>query len=105
MKRAPGPPAPPDEGMLNPPQLIKRIGEEKVHEPKGKRVIKPEVATQVREMLEGVLEAGGTASAVSVPGYTLAGKTRAAPGGEEGGHSGTKKVRPFIRLRPPQPPP
>ena len=45
-------------GMLRPPQLIKRIGEETVHEPKGKRVIKPEVAAEVREMLEGVLGAG-----------------------------------------------
>ncbi len=30
---------------------------------------------QLRRMLTGVFEAGGTASAVQVPGYTLAGKT------------------------------
>jgi cell division protein FtsI/penicillin-binding protein 2 len=29
-------------------------------------------------MLEGVVEAGGTASSVSIPGYTLAGKTGTA---------------------------
>src|SRR3954451_8145586 len=89
-----------DGGMLKPPQLIKRIGEEKIHEPKGKRVIKPEVATQVREMLEGVLAAGGTASEVSVPGYTLAGKTGTAQVAENGGYSETKFVASFIGFAP-----
>jgi cell division protein FtsI (penicillin-binding protein 3) len=93
-----------DGGMLKPPQLIKRIGEEKVHEPKGKRVIRPEVAEQVREMLEGVLEAGGTASAVSVPGYTLAGKTGTAQVAENGTYSETKYVASFIGFAPAQNP-
>ena len=35
-------------------------------------------AAELREMLEGVLAPGGTASEVSVPGYTLAGKTGTA---------------------------
>src|SRR3954454_21817789 len=93
-----------DGGMLKPPQLIKRIGEEKIHEPKGRRVIKPEVATQVREMLEGVLAAGGTASAVSVPGYTLAGKTGTAQVAEDGGYSETNYVASFIGFAPAQHP-
>jgi cell division protein FtsI (penicillin-binding protein 3) len=87
-------------GRLKPPQLIKRIGEEKVHEPKGKRVIKPEVASQVREMLEGVLAAGGTASEVSVPGYSLAGKTGTAQVAENGTYSETKYVASFIGFAP-----
>lgn len=91
-------------GMLRPPQLITRIGEEKVHEPKGKRVIKPQVAAEIREMLEGVLEAGGTASAVSVPGYTLAGKTGTAQVAENGGYSDTKYVASFIGFAPAQNP-
>src|SRR4051795_2614756 len=91
-------------GLLKPPQLVKRIGEEKVHEPKGKRVIKPQVATQVREMLEGVLEAGGTASAVSVPGYTLAGKTGTAQVAENGTYSETKYIASFIGFAPAQDP-
>jgi len=91
-------------GMLKPPQLIKRIGEEKVHEPKGKRVVTPEVASQVREMLEGVLAAGGTASEVSVPGYTLAGKTGTAQVAENGGYSETKYVASFIGFAPAQNP-
>ena len=93
-----------DDGILRPPQLIKRIGEEKVHEPKGKRVIKPEVAAEIREMLEGVLAAGGTASEVSVPGYTLAGKTGTAQVAENGGYSETKYVASFIGFAPAQNP-
>ncbi|HEU4707132.1 MAG TPA: penicillin-binding protein 2 [Solirubrobacterales bacterium] len=89
-----------DNGMLRPPQLIKRIGEEKIDEPKGRRVIKPEVASQVREMLEGVVAAGGTASEVSVPGYTLAGKTGTAQVAENGTYSETKYVASFIGFAP-----
>jgi len=92
------------DGMLRPPQLIKRIGEEEVHEPKGKRVISPAVAAEVREMLEGVLAPGGTASEVSVPGYTLAGKTGTAQVAEEGGYSETKYVASFIGFAPAQNP-
>jgi cell division protein FtsI/penicillin-binding protein 2 len=92
------------EGILRPPQLIKRIGEEEVHEPQGKQVIKPQVAAEIREMLEGVLQAGGTASAVSVPGYTLAGKTGTAQVAEGGGYSKTKYVASFIGFAPAQNP-
>ncbi len=87
-------------GMLRPPQLIKRIGEREIHEPKGKRVIKPAVAQELREMLEGVVEAGGTASAISVPGYTLAGKTGTAQVAENGTYSETKYVASFIGFAP-----
>jgi cell division protein FtsI (penicillin-binding protein 3) len=91
-------------GMLKPPQLIKRIGEEEVHEPKGKRVISDQVAADVREMLEGVLAPGGTASEVSVPGYTLAGKTGTAQVAENGTYSETKYVASFIGFAPAQNP-
>ncbi len=93
-----------DEGMLRPPQLIKRIGEEKVDEPRGKQVIKPAIAAEIREMLKGVLEAGGTAAAVSVPGYSLAGKTGTAQVAEDGGYSETKYVASFIGFAPAQNP-
>ena len=92
------------DGMLRPPQLIKRIGEEEVHEPKGKQVISPVVAAEVREMLEGVLAPGGTASEVSVPGYTLAGKTGTAQVAENGTYSETKYVASFIGFAPAQDP-
>jgi cell division protein FtsI (penicillin-binding protein 3) len=91
-------------GMLKRPQLIQRVGEEEVQEPHGRRVISPTVAAQVREMLEGVLAAGGTASEVSVPGYTLAGKTGTAQVAENGGYSETKYVASFIGFAPAQDP-
>jgi cell division protein FtsI/penicillin-binding protein 2 len=88
------------DGIERPPQLVKRIGEEKVHEPQGHRVISAQVATEVREMLEGVLGPEGTASEVSVPGYTLAGKTGTAQVAEDGGYSETKYVASFIGFAP-----
>ncbi len=91
-------------GTLRPPQLIKRVGEEEIHEPKGRRVIDAGVAAQVREMLEGVLAPGGTASEVSVPGYTLAGKTGTAEVAENGTYSETKYVASFIGFAPAQDP-
>jgi cell division protein FtsI (penicillin-binding protein 3) len=87
-------------GMLKQPRLIERIGDEPVAEPKGRRVIDPAVAAQVREMLEGVLAPGGTASEVSVPGYSLAGKTGTAEVAENGTYSETKFVASFIGFAP-----
>jgi cell division protein FtsI/penicillin-binding protein 2 len=92
------------DGILRPPQLIKRIGDEEIHEPRGHRVVDPEVAAQVREMLEGVLAPGGTASEVSVPGYSLAGKTGTAEVAENGTYSETKYVASFIGFAPAQDP-
>lgn len=93
-----------NDGRLRPPRLIKRIGEEELREPRGKRVVSPEVAAEVREMLEGVLAAGGTASEVSVPGYTLAGKTGTAQVAENGEYSETKYVASFVGFAPAQNP-
>jgi cell division protein FtsI (penicillin-binding protein 3) len=87
-------------GILKQPQLIERIGEEAIEEPEGHRVVKEEVAAQVREMLEGVLAPGGTASEVSVPGYSLAGKTGTAEVAENGTYSETKFVASFIGFAP-----
>ncbi len=88
------------DGIERPPQLVKRIGEEPVHEPKGHRVISSKTAEEVREMLEGVLGPEGTASEVSVPGYTLAGKTGTAQVAEDGGYSNTKYIASFIGFAP-----
>ena len=75
-----------------------------MHEPRGKRVIKASVASQIRTMLEGVLAPGGTASEVSIPGYTLAGKTGTAEVAENGTYSNTKYVASFIGFAPAQDP-
>jgi cell division protein FtsI/penicillin-binding protein 2 len=91
-------------GILRPPQLIEKVGEEAVQEPKGRRVISAQTSAQIREMLEGVLAPGGTASEVSVPGYTLAGKTGTAQVAENGGYSKTKYIASFIGFAPAQNP-
>jgi cell division protein FtsI (penicillin-binding protein 3) len=91
-------------GILRRPRLIETVGGEPVTEPRGHRVIEPWVASEVRTMLEGVLAPGGTASEVSVPGYTLAGKTGTAEVAENGGYSKTKFVASFIGFAPAQDP-
>jgi cell division protein FtsI (penicillin-binding protein 3) len=89
-----------DGGILRRPRLIEKSGERPVRDPKGRRVISARVAEEVRTMLEGVLEAGGTASSISVPGYTLAGKTGTAQVAEDGAYSETKFVASFIGFAP-----
>jgi cell division protein FtsI (penicillin-binding protein 3) len=93
-----------DGGVLHRPRLIKEVEGEPVEEPRGRRVIDTSVAEQVRTMLEGVLAPGGTASEVSVPGYTLAGKTGTAQVAENGTYSETKYVASFIGFAPAQDP-
>lgn len=88
------------DGRLREPQLIERIGEREIQPPKGRRMVDPTVAAQVREMLEGVLAPGGTASEVSVPGYSLAGKTGTAEVAENGTYSETKYVASFMGFAP-----
>jgi cell division protein FtsI (penicillin-binding protein 3) len=87
-------------GILRRPQLLERVDGEPVKEPRGRRVIGPRVAAELRQMLEGVLAPGGTASEVTVPGYTLAGKTGTAQVAENGGYSETKFVASFIGFAP-----
>jgi len=91
-------------GVLRQPRLIDRVGDEALEVPDGRRVIRPGVAAEVRTMLEGVLAPGGTASEVSVPGYTLAGKTGTSQVAENGTYSETKYVASFIGFAPAQDP-
>jgi cell division protein FtsI/penicillin-binding protein 2 len=65
-------------GILRPPHVITAINGRPAPVPAGHRIISPQVATELRRMLEGVLAPGGTASEVSIPGYQLAGKTGTA---------------------------
>jgi cell division protein FtsI (penicillin-binding protein 3) len=91
-------------GVLRPPQLLLREGDSPVEPPEGHRVISARTAAQLRQMLEGVLAPGGTASEVSVPGYTLAGKTGTAQVAVDGGYSKTQYVASFVGFAPAQDP-
>ena len=94
-----------DGGILRRPTLIKSIGGQPVDQDTDPhRVITSRVAAQLRRMLEGVLEPGGTASQVSVPGYVLAGKTGTAQKVENGTYSDTKYVASFVGFAPAQHP-
>jgi cell division protein FtsI/penicillin-binding protein 2 len=65
-------------GILRTPQVVRRVNGTRVATPKGKRIVSPRTAVQLRTMLEGAFAPGGTASEVSIPGYKLAGKTGTA---------------------------
>jgi cell division protein FtsI (penicillin-binding protein 3) len=65
-------------GILRPPHIVQSVGGRRQPAPAGHRVISAATAAALRQMLEGVLAPGGTASEVSIPGYALAGKTGTA---------------------------
>jgi cell division protein FtsI (penicillin-binding protein 3) len=87
-------------GILRTPQLVLDEDGQPVSEPPGHRVISSQTASEIRTMLEGVLAPGGTASEVTVPGYTLAGKTGTAEVAENGTYSDTKFVASFVGFAP-----
>jgi cell division protein FtsI/penicillin-binding protein 2 len=65
-------------GILRRPHIIGAVDGHAQSQPAGRRIISTATAAALRQMLEGVLAAGGTASEVSIPGYQLAGKTGTA---------------------------
>jgi len=89
-------------GVLRPPHIISSVGGESQATPQGHRVISSQTAASLREMLEGVLAPGGTASEVSIPGYRLAGKTGTASKVDEatGEYSKSRYVASFMGFAP-----
>ena len=65
-------------GILRSPHIVRSVGGRLQALAPGHRVISATTAAALRQMLEGVLAPGGTASEVSIPGYQLAGKTGTA---------------------------
>ena len=65
-------------GILRPPRVVEKVGGQTLPRPAGRRVISGKVSAQLRQMLEGVVAPGGTASEVAIKGYELAGKTGTA---------------------------
>jgi cell division protein FtsI/penicillin-binding protein 2 len=93
-----------DGGILRPPHVVESIGGVRQHEPAGRRILSPTVAAEMRTILQSVLEPGGTASEISIPGYTLAGKTGTANIAIDGKYSNTKYVASFVGFAPAQHP-
>ena len=91
-------------GILRTPKLVLSENGEPVETDEGVRVMSEQNAARLREMLEGVLEAGGTASAVQVPGYVLAGKTGTAQKVVDGVYSESQYVGSFVGFAPAEDP-
>ncbi|HEX5893751.1 MAG TPA: penicillin-binding protein 2 [Solirubrobacterales bacterium] len=92
-------------GILRKPSLISTVGGQPTDgEGEERRVLSQRTAGQLRNMLEGVLEPGGTASSVSVPGYVLAGKTGTAQKVVGGTYSEDEYVASFVGFAPAQRP-
>jgi cell division protein FtsI/penicillin-binding protein 2 len=89
-------------GILRPTRIVKSVDGRETAMPKGHRVISEETAASVREMLEGVLAPGGTASEAQVPGYKLAGKTGTANKIDEktGEYSSANYIASFVGFAP-----
>lgn len=87
-------------GVLRAPRLVLSEDGVPVAADPGERVLSARNARKLRTMLEGVLEAGGTASAVQVPGYVLAGKTGTAQKVVDGTYSETEYVASFVGFAP-----
>jgi cell division protein FtsI (penicillin-binding protein 3) len=69
-------------------------------EPERTRVISSEVAAQLRSMLEGVTNEGGTAVSAAIPGYRVAGKTGTAQRAAASGGYGNGYVSSFVGFAP-----
>jgi cell division protein FtsI (penicillin-binding protein 3) len=87
-------------GILRPPRIVKAIGGKPVPEPRGHRIISSTVASELRDMLRGVLADGGTASGAAIPGYDLGGKTGTANIAVNGQYSSSAFVASFIGFVP-----
>ena len=87
-------------GILRPPRLVLDAGGEPTEAEDGTRMMSGRPRRSFASMLEGVLAPGGTASEVSVPGYTLAGKTGTSQIANEGGYSETKFIASFVGFAP-----
>ncbi|MGI8624729.1 MAG: peptidoglycan D,D-transpeptidase FtsI family protein [Solirubrobacteraceae bacterium] len=91
-------------GTLRPPRIVRAVGGRRTRVPRGRRVISPQTSATLRDMLEGVLGPGGTASGAAIKGYVLAGKTGTAEKAENGGYSTSKYVASFVGFAPAQDP-
>lgn len=67
-----------DGGVLRAPHIIAAVDGRALSTPAGHRIISAATAAELREILRGPLQPGGTAAGVTVPGYELAGKTGTA---------------------------
>lgn len=89
-------------GILRTPRMIEKVGGVAVPQQRGRRILSEQSAAEVREMLKGVLSAGGTAAEAAIPGYDLAGKTGTANkvDADTGEYSRSRYIASFMGFAP-----
>jgi cell division protein FtsI (penicillin-binding protein 3) len=87
-------------GVLRPPHIVGAIGGKPAPFPRGKQIISPIAAAELRNMLRGVFDDGGTASGAAIPGYDMAGKTGTANVVVHGQYSDSAYIASFIGFVP-----
>ena len=84
-----------DDGQLKPISFVRTEVA-----PAGEQVIRPEIAAQVRAMMETVVNEGGTGIAADVLGYRVGGKTGTVHKSEPGGYAQSRYLALFAGLAP-----
>ncbi|MFT4035988.1 MAG: penicillin-binding protein 2 [Patulibacter sp.] len=67
-----------NDGVREQPTLIDEIDGQRQPQAQAERVVSVRTATEIRQMLKRVTEAGGTGAQLTIPGYEIAGKTGTA---------------------------
>ncbi len=86
-----------NDGKQRPISFLKRSRDQL---PEARKVIAPEVARQVRKMLEAVVKKGGTGTRAQVAGYRIAGKTGTVRKASGGGYNEDNYYAIFAGLAP-----
>lgn len=84
-----------DDGQIKPVSFVRT---DTVHQ--GEQVMRPEIAVQVRAMMEAVVDEGGTGTAADVLGYRVGGKTGTVHKSEAGGYAENRYLALFAGLAP-----
>ena len=87
-------------GILRAPHVVQSVGGRPTPVPPGHQIISPTTASELRDMLRGVLADGGTASGAAIPGFDMAGKTGTANIAVDGHYSDSAYVASFIGMVP-----
>ncbi len=87
-------------GILRAPHIVQSVGGKPVPIPRGRQIISPTVAAQMRDMLRGVYADGGTASGARIQGWDLAGKTGTASVVVNGKYSSSQYIASFVGFVP-----
>ncbi|HEX9803706.1 MAG TPA: penicillin-binding transpeptidase domain-containing protein, partial [Gammaproteobacteria bacterium] len=85
------------DGVQRPLSFLKLDPE---NQPRGREVIAPRVARQVREMLERAVQSGGTGTRAGVAGYRVAGKTGTVRKAVSGGYTEDHYLSVFAGMAP-----